>query len=165
MQLMSKTTAPALQALLERLIDYAGIYPPASVTLDAAVVNYEEYRKSEYSWMLRWFVIGPAQVASIPKSLDGSLSVLADADENRAATIESKAIVHLSRPVYCEVAVDNLEQLDAIKESGCFAKIRSGGVKPEAIPTPAQVAAFITACAQRKLAFKSNRRLASSHPR
>src|SRR5262249_7789663 len=36
-----------------------------------------------------------------------------------------------------------------------FAKIRTGGVKPEAIPAVAEVAAFIRACAERKLAFKA----------
>jgi hypothetical protein len=155
MQLMSKTVAPSLQALLERLIDYAGIYPPASVTLDTAVENYGSYRNSSYSWMLRWLVVGAAEVPSLPKSLDGSLSVLAEADDSRAASIEAKNIVHAAHPVYCEVAVGNLEQLDAVKQSGCFAKIRTGGVKPEAIPSPAQVAAFITACAERKLPFKA----------
>ena len=57
--------------------------------------------------------------------------------------------------MYCEVAVNNLHALDDVKQSGCFAKIRTGGLKPEAIPSRADVAAFIGACAERRLAFKA----------
>lgn len=155
MQVMSTTVAPALKALLERFIDYAGVFPPAALSLDGAVANYDNYRSGEYSWMLRWFVVGTAQLELVPKSLDGSLSVISESDETRAASIESKGVVAAQHPVYCEVALDNLALLDAVKQAGCFAKIRTGGLKPEAIPTPSAVAAFILACAQRRLPFKA----------
>jgi len=143
---MSTTVAPALKALLERFIDYAGVFPPAALSIDGAVTNYNSYQNGEYSWMLRWLVVSAAQLQLVPKSLDGSLSVLAEVDEIRAASIESKGVVSAQHPVYCEVSVDDLQALDAVKQAGCFAKIRTGGLKPEAIPTPSAVAAFIAAC-------------------
>lgn len=147
--------APALRALLERLIDYAGIYPPAALPLETSVANYSSYQSGEFSWMLRWLVVGTNELQSLPNSLDGSISLLSETDDARAATIESKGVVQAKHPVYCELALANLEQLDAVKTAGNFAKIRTGGVKPEAIPSPKDVAAFIIACAERRLPFKA----------
>ncbi|MFX4589154.1 hypothetical protein ABTB15_19430, partial [Acinetobacter baumannii] len=42
-----------------------------------------------------------------------------------------------------------------VKRANCYAKIRTGGIKPEAIPSPTEVAAFIKACAKLQLAFKA----------
>lgn len=155
MQLKSAAVAPALRALLENLIDYAGLFPPASLVMNASLQNYDAYGKGEYSWMLRSFVVGAADVDNIPSTLDGRLAILAEADSPRAASIESKGIVKSRHPVYCEVATGNLGELDDVKKSGCFAKIRTGGLKPDAIPSPAAVAAFIVACADRRLPFKA----------
>lgn len=147
--------APALKALLEGFIDYAGLFPPAKVELSQALRNYDQYKCGDYKWMLRWFVVGGAELNNVPASYNGALSVLGEADNTRAATLESTAAVHAERPVYCEVGLDKLEMLDQVKAAGNYAKIRTGGLKPEAIPAPAAVAAFINACADRKLPFKA----------
>jgi hypothetical protein len=152
---IKSTIAPALKALVENLIDYAGIYPPAALPLDTALDNYNKYRNSDYSWMLRSLVIGSSELEQIPPSFDGLLAILSETDNKRAASLETKGLVEASRPVYCEIDLDNLQQLDAVKRSGCFAKIRTGGIKPEAIPSPKKVADFILDCAQRELAFKA----------
>jgi hypothetical protein len=102
--------------------------------------------------MLRWLVVSAADLDRLPAEFDRSLSVLADTDVPRAAAIETKRVFRAERPVYCEVPV---ERLDELKQAGCFAKVRTGGVKPEAIPSVAEVAAFIRACAERRLAFKA----------
>jgi len=152
---MITTVAPALKALLADLIDYAGLYPPAKLPLATALENYSKYKTSEHSWMLRWFVVGAGELGNVPASFDGQLSVLGETDEARAATLETTSIISAQRPVYCEVAFNNLEMLDKIKETTCLAKMRTGGVKPEAIPTPATVASFILACAEKRLPFKA----------
>jgi hypothetical protein len=149
---MTRTPAPGLQALLEGLIDYAGLFPPAGLSCEASVANYLQYRAGPHAWMLRWLVVGAADLANVPRELDGALSVLSDADEPRAAVIEAKRVVSVGRPAYCEVPIG---ELDAVKRAGSFAKIRTGGVKPEAIPPVGDVAAFILACADRRLAFKA----------
>jgi hypothetical protein len=149
---MARFIAPGLGALLDRLIDYAGTFPPAGLPTEAAVTNYTRYRNGEHARMLRWLVVGAAELDRVPRELDGSLAVLGDTDEPRAAVIESKRIVRVGRPVYCEVPVADL---DEVKRAGGFAKLRTGGVKPEAIPAVADVAAFVAACAGRRLPFKA----------
>jgi hypothetical protein len=152
---MSDTVAPALRALLERFIDYAGLFPPASVPLDATIANYHSYQNSDHRWMLRWLVLPVSQCETVHAALRPSLSLIAEADDGHAAALETKTIVSANRPVYCEVSPDNLTMLDAVKEAGNFAKIRMGSLQPEGIPSVASVAAFINACADRKLPFKA----------
>jgi len=152
---MITSVAPALRALLERFIDYAGLFPPAALPLDTTVANYQSYQNGDCSWMLRWLVVPAVHVARVPSSLDGALAVLAEIDDTRAASLETKGVVVAQRPVYCEVPAGSTQELDIVKRAGCFAKIRAGGLKPEAIPAPGEVADFISACAKRRLAFKA----------
>jgi hypothetical protein len=46
----------SLRALLDGVIDYAGLYPPARLPLDEAVRNYLRYRREPERWMLARFV-------------------------------------------------------------------------------------------------------------
>jgi hypothetical protein len=46
----------SLRALLEGLIDYAGLFPPAKLPLPEALANYERYRAGPDAWMLGRFV-------------------------------------------------------------------------------------------------------------
>jgi hypothetical protein len=149
---MELTVTPALHALLEHLIDYAGTFPPAALPCGEAAANYATYRTGEHAWMLGRLVVSAADLERLPPGFDGEFSVLTDSDHPRAAAIETKRIVRASRPVYCEVPV---EELDAVKAAGCFAKIRTGGVKPDAVPSVGDVATFIRHCADRHLAFKA----------
>ncbi len=149
---MTKPVAPALVALLERLIDYAGAFPPAALPCGAAVANFATYRAGGRAWMLRWLVVSAADLDRVPAEFDGALAVLSDVDTPRAAVIEAKRVVRAARPVYAEVPI---AELDDVKQSGCFAKLRTGGVTPDAIPSVAAVAAFIRACADLRLAFKA----------
>jgi hypothetical protein len=151
---MQTTLSPVLAVLLDRFFDYAGLFPPAALHLAKTIENYDAYSHGEYSWMLRHLVIPAKDVANVPASFSGSLSVLSEQDEPRAQAIESKNIVSSGLPVYCEVASGDTGQLDAIKAAGCFAKLRTGGLTPQAIPSPSVVAAFIRDCAERKLPFK-----------
>lgn len=127
------------------------MFPPAGLSCDVAIANYERYRKGEHAWMLRWLVIPAAELKHVPPDLDGSLAVLSDADEPRAAVIEAKRIVRSKRPAYCEVPPG---ELDEVQRAGCLAKFRTGGVEPDAIPAISDLAAFIVRCAARRLPFK-----------
>ncbi len=103
--------------------------------------------------MLGRFVISAAQLDKLsPVRFDWPFAVLSDSDHHRAATVESKKIVAVAKPIYCEASID---QLDEIKKAGAMAKIRTGGLVPEAVPSVDTVAAFITACADRRLPFKA----------
>lgn len=61
------TDAPArptatLRALLEGIVDYAGLYPPAQLDMRSAVRCYAEYRASGEAWMLGRFVLPIARL-------------------------------------------------------------------------------------------------------
>jgi len=47
----------ALRALLGNAIDYAGLFPPATLDMGKAVENYSSYCEGEYSWMLGRFIV------------------------------------------------------------------------------------------------------------
>jgi hypothetical protein len=46
-----------LRFLLEHLIDYAGLFPPAELSMAEAVKNYAAYRQGEHAWMLGRFIV------------------------------------------------------------------------------------------------------------
>ena len=77
-------------ALLTGLIDYAGLFPPAGISMHSAVRAYDEYRHSERSWALGRFVVPCTRlreftehIASVPeRGTAWSLSVLGDATDH-----------------------------------------------------------------------------------
>jgi hypothetical protein len=48
---------PSVKAFTEKLIDYAGLFPPASLDLKTAFDNYLRYRDDEYNNILSKFII------------------------------------------------------------------------------------------------------------
>lgn len=48
---------PSLRALLGEIVDYAGLFPPADLSLQRALQKYAEYRHEEEAWMLSRFVL------------------------------------------------------------------------------------------------------------
>ncbi len=53
----------SVRSLLHGAIDYAGLYPPAALSMSEAVINYAMYRNSNYNWMLGRFVVGVERLA------------------------------------------------------------------------------------------------------
>jgi hypothetical protein len=54
---MTKDIPQPIRALLTDLIDYAGLFPPAKLSMQEAVANYAKYRAGKYSWMLGRFIV------------------------------------------------------------------------------------------------------------
>jgi hypothetical protein len=52
-----RVAAASLRVLLADLIDYAGLFPPAALSMDAAVESYSRYLASEDAWALARFVV------------------------------------------------------------------------------------------------------------
>ncbi len=48
---------PAIQNLVERIVDYAGLFPPAALDLQLVVENYACYCRGESAWMLGRLII------------------------------------------------------------------------------------------------------------
>jgi hypothetical protein len=55
----------ALRTLLEGIVDYAGLFPPASLDVPGAVRNYQSYRAGADRWMLGRFVVGVAKLPEL----------------------------------------------------------------------------------------------------
>jgi hypothetical protein len=56
----------AFQAFMSQIIDYAGLYPPASLPLEEAFQNFVVYQSSPEAWMLSRFVIPAKRLAELP---------------------------------------------------------------------------------------------------
>jgi hypothetical protein len=73
--------APALRAALERLIDFAGLFPPAELPMEDAVASYDRARASAPAWMLGRFIVPAARLVELRSMLGGrprfELSVIA----------------------------------------------------------------------------------------
>jgi hypothetical protein len=53
---------PPIKALLRGIVDYAGLFPPASLSMAAAVAEYAEHRAGDHEWMLGRFVVPAARL-------------------------------------------------------------------------------------------------------
>src|ERR1039457_5860998 len=67
----SPDTVDATGALLRDLIDYAGLFPPASLAMVPAVVNYGAYSRSEWNWVLGRFIVPVARLGEFEEALAG----------------------------------------------------------------------------------------------
>jgi hypothetical protein len=175
----------ATETLLAGLIDYAGLYPPASFDMRTAVRNYLEYRNGPHAFALGRFIVDIARtdelrqvacdaLSSIPLSVIAppeidpqKLSELIDAGF-RIESIEIKCaepttIAELGRRLpknierYIEVPIDGFTTpvLDAFNASQMRAKLRMGGVVPEAFPDAELVALILKDVINGNIAFKA----------
>jgi hypothetical protein len=92
--------SPALQSQLTGLIDYAGLFPPAGLGMDAALRNYGSYVEGGDAWMLGRFIVPAARLEEYAEAVRNagmdasawSLSVLATmADANAIARFNTAA--------------------------------------------------------------------------
>jgi hypothetical protein len=158
-----KIAAP-LQALLANLIDYAGLYPPAALPLPIVLERYNGFLASPDAWILNRLVLPAGQLRAAPIEDHWRVTLLVDEEPGplppQVETLETKLPRRLSRPTYCEAPI--LEISDA------YAKVRTGGLTPEAIPSADAIADFLCDAAARRLPFKAtaglHHPLRSLHP-
>lgn len=58
-----------VHVLLRDLIDYAGLFPPASLSMAQSVRNYGEYFRSENNWILGRFIVPVGRLGEFEESL------------------------------------------------------------------------------------------------
>jgi hypothetical protein len=56
---------PALRTLLDEVLDYSGVFPPAGLPLGQALQNYAGYRASPRAWLLARFVCSAQQLVEL----------------------------------------------------------------------------------------------------
>jgi hypothetical protein len=144
------------RALLERLIDHAALFPPASMSMDDALAEDGAARASSYSWMLDRFVCPASRLVELD-GLDAPVSVVLDTELGTpAAAIELKLadpadaadtvarLRDLSGEVYLELPLSELKAgIEAVAAAGGRVKLRCGG---EVVPSVEQVAGVLVGC-------------------
>jgi len=188
-----------LRPLLAAAIDYAGLFPPASLDMPAAVRQYSEHRAEPDAWALGRFVVPSTRLAELERvagplaprgpaepwrlsallgtdpaeelkavgefncrhAATGAAALSADVVEARADSVG--AIDRLLGAVprwaqaYVEIpiAADPAPLVAAIARYGARAKVRTGGVTPEAFPAAADLLRFLRACTAAGVPFKA----------
>ena len=144
-----------------------------------AVANYQQHRESPESWMLARFIVSVSRLdefescVATPEQWKVSVLSTGDLDEDlrripcsraRIDTIELKAasaqeiesaMEKLPGGLTPYFEITDLALIPVIGANGGRAKIRTGGITPEAFPEPSFVAAFIEACAKSRTPFKA----------
>lgn len=226
----STVVVGSVRALMNGVIDYAGMFPPASLSLEEALRNYNTYLRGEHAWVLSRFVCavsilegievyapvlfkrgtptwriaaigqGGEDLISFLQVLQRDLASIASFSAQRAipATVDMlelkvpPCVVEGGEEKVCELVERSSEAvassvpgvtpvyeigfgaggpeavysaLSALKRFNdnwagqryrpAAAKIRTGGLSPEAVPSSNQLAFFISACKKLGLAFKA----------
>ena len=184
-------TAAAIRALLNDAVDYAGLFPPASLSMRDVVRNYAEYANGAHAWALGRVVVpilrlaefnenaqalldrtnvswrvsalagpgGASEWRHVERHASGNATV--DAVELRALTPDDVARAASTLPAHVHtfyeipIADDPAELIAAIARVGGKAKVRTGGVTPDAFPSADDLARFIVACAHAGVPFKA----------
>jgi hypothetical protein len=148
--------------LLERLIDHAPLFPPASMCLVDALDEDERARESDAAFALGRFVCPASLLGRLP-SVGRGVSVVLDArfgGDPRVEAVEARApedlasLDGLALEVYVEVASDHRleDELDGLADAGFRAKVRCGG---DSQPSVEDLARFVRGCRERGLGFKA----------
>jgi hypothetical protein len=174
----------AVEALLRGAIDYAGMFPPAGLDLEATVGKYAEYRAGGDAWALGQLVLPATKLAEFadrwPQFVEAwpislllgddydtemrfaiDVGLRLDVVECRPARLEDIAEIRRRMPSDGLLFVESLQgcalekMVAAVADAGACAKVRTGGVVAETIPSSSTVAAFLVACAQRDVRLKA----------
>ena len=70
---------PSTTALLAAVVDYAGLFPPAGLTMAEAVGEYLRARRGPSAWMLGRFVVPAPRLPELAVELDGRPDIDTDA--------------------------------------------------------------------------------------
>lgn len=60
----------AFRAFMNRIIDYAGLFPPAKLSMDDAIQNYLKYKNDSDEWMLSRFICPAIRLKELEKYQD-----------------------------------------------------------------------------------------------
>lgn len=189
----------SLQYLLSEIVDYAGLFPPAQLSLPEAMVVYDRAQSCPDSWMLDRFVVPASRVHELVKLLptisnamhsskSWSLSVILSqnwqaeleqihqitetaswhGDPIRIGALEvaplapteiQQVCANLPADIVAFFEIPFNADLDpylkVLQQTGAAAKLRTGGITPDALPDSIQLSQRILALAKTQIPFKA----------
>lgn len=162
-----------IDVFMRRIIDYAGMFPPAKLSLDAALRSFRDYQHHEHADFLGRFVLPADRLADAPE-LPSRFSLIVRELEDPVAAVDSVEVVWKDeRDFLTQVAAafpgagrifieldwrrPFAPLMDRIaRGSRNFGlKLRTGGLTPESTPPSEAVAEFLLAAAEHKLPLKA----------
>jgi hypothetical protein len=167
--------------VLERLIDHAALFPPASMSLPEALAEDRAARESPHGEVLGRFVVPAAKLAELPEGgppLSVVLGSVEDVElvggDERVEAVELALGAARPEPAHLVAAYRSLQELDvesyfelvfddgwrdsvpaaigAITAVGGRVKVRCGGAT---VPTVEQLALVIACCREAGVRFKA----------
>jgi hypothetical protein len=174
-----------IHTLLAGFFDYAGLYPPASLSLRSAANNYMDYASGQHAAALGRFIVNADRLEelrtiAVDRLNQFKLSVIAPDVQSLKGisreisngmpidTVEIKcadpgvikqiaATVPRSLTTYIEIPFDSrgITALDLVSRAGMNAKIRMGGIVAGAFPPVLAVIQMLNALARLHLPFKA----------
>jgi len=157
---VATTVTDARRALLERLIDHAALFPPASMTMADALAEDARVRAGGAGWLVGRFVVPASRLAELGDAAL-RLSVVLDGRFEGYPRVEAVELRHpgaltglrdLAPEVYVEIPATALEELPFLDSLGLRAKVRCGG---ESAPGIGELARFVAACRELGVVFKA----------
>jgi hypothetical protein len=169
---------------LKNLIDYAGLFPPASLSLRDAIENYASYKSSNDAWMLGRFILPASKIEELSRTisdisftetwfisalvgdnLESELEAIDEFNEKNKDividTIETKLTdkeMRLPSHLTCFIEVPltvEFNKLTWIEENNYRAKIRTGGVTADMIPAGKDLVSLLKQFATSGVGFKA----------
>ena len=165
--------------MLERLIDHAALFPPASMSLEDALAEDEAARESRYAAMIGRFVVPSDRLPDLPEERPalsvvlrtGDIDLVRDApgveaveqrlDGPRPRPADLIATHRTLEPLgveaYYELVFDDSWRnsvpatIGSIAALGARVKLRCGG---EFTPTVEQIALVVASCREARVPFK-----------
>lgn len=136
---------PAVRSAFAKLIDYAGLFPPAKLALAQAADEYRNAHAGEHAWMLGRFIIPAPLLADSPAVPAGPFSAIVEPDREalgKAAALRAGgvAIEVLEIPLRGTRALDALRALVAdiaaagIGDLPAFVELPRGAGRREELP-------------------------------
>jgi hypothetical protein len=158
-----ETRTDARRALLERLIDHAPLFPPASMSMEDALAEDARVRAADTGWIVGRFVCPASRLRDLG-DFPLPLSVVVDigpADVRLDRRIEAVEIPPTLDPdcgleppeLYWEFPRDDMEYgVTECLDLGIRAKIRCGGVS---VPSVDDLASVVRRCRELGVPFKA----------
>ncbi len=146
----------ARRALLERLIDHAPLYPPASLPLEEALADHRRARESPHGWLVQRFVCPASKLRELgdePLALSVVLDEDVPLDDPRIEAVELPPEAEpQARSLETYVEIRPAADLARLVAHGLRAKVRCGGTS---VPSVDSLAGFVRRCREEGIPFKA----------